>query len=391
MDRGWSFVTTVTAAQTYFEEGTSVGFGIGFLERAPDKLLVTQVYPGSAAASAGLARGDEILRIGETPETLAPVAPLVAADLANHTSTVGAMFGPATVGETRAIELAPAAGGAAVVRSLTKGSFSLDPVPAVDEAQRWRIVPRDGKILGYVALRTFVATADARLEEAFAAFKAAGVTDVVVDLRYNGGGLVSTGELLANLLGGDLAGSTMVSVTNSSLRSAYDEQTIFAPPASAVTATRIAFITTGASASASELVPNVLEPHKPGAIAFVGAKTYGKPVGQRGFRLRNCEPVVYLVSFKLENAQGDGEYFGGLPDAGFSGPLCAAEDDLLHPLGDPAEASTSAALAWLETGACPAPPAAKLGPSGALEATIPDAYPEAPEPTLAQRHVRGLF
>ena len=355
-------------------------------------------------ADAGFVRGDEILRIGETPETLAPVADAIAADAANHTNTLGAMFGPSAEGVVRSIEVRTAAG-ATQVRTMTKRVYGLDPVPAVDGAQRWRIVERNGKKLGYVALRTFVTTAEADLQAAFAAFRAAGVTDVAVDLRYNGGGLIATGELLANLLGGGLAGDEMVQWTNSSLRAVNDVSDLFGDPAAtprvdlanAIVATRVAFITTGASASASEMVPNVLEPWRP--VALVGARTYGKPVGQRGFRLRSqCDAVLYLVSFKLENAQGDAGYYEGLPDVplqgppAFSGPLCDAEDDLGHALGDPAEASTEAALTWLETGGCPGTPVAKAGAAGALRAASgPDLYPEAPAPTDAQRHVRGLF
>lgn len=382
-DRGWTFLTTAAEATSLFQEGEAVGFGLSLLTRDPD-VFVSQVYPGSAAAQAGFRRGDRLLRIGETTETLAAVTP----------QNVGTLLGPATAGVTRHFEVARGAG--TVALSATKRTFGLDPMPVVGAAgERWKIVERNGRRLGYVALRTFVATADPLLGQAFQAFAAAGVTDVVVDLRYNGGGLVSTGELLTNLLGGGISG-TMTSTRFNSRRAANDSVTPFAPPAGALPATRLAFITTGASASASELVPNALEPYKGGALALVGARTHGKPVGQVGFRLRNCESVAYVVAFKIENAQGDGEYFDGLPDVpaagdpAFAGPLCGADDDLSREPGDEAEASTAAALAFLETGACPAPPAAIAKP-GLRAARGPDAYPSAPAPTLAQRHVNGLF
>jgi carboxyl-terminal processing protease len=388
MDRGWSWITTAAASQSYFEEGTTVGFGIQNLVRGTT-LYVSQVYPGSAAAGAGIGRGDAILRIGETEGTLQDVGAAIAADLANQTNTLGALFGPSQPGVVRAFELAPAGGGAPVVRVLTKGTFGLDPVPVVGDAgQRWKIIPNGDRNVGYVALRTFVATADAPLEQAFAAFKEAGVTDVLVDLRYNGGGLVRTGELLANLLADGLAGQTMLRWTYNPRHAAENETDLFAPRAASIAATRVAFITTGASASASELVPNVLEPVR--EVKLVGKQTYGKPVGQGGFRIRGCESVVYLVAFRLENSDGDGAYFAGLPDLDFEdGQLCDAEDDLAHALGDPAEASTGAALAWLSGAGCPAP--AVAGVTKLSVAAAPDAYPAAPMPTLAQRHVAGLF
>lgn len=392
LDRGWSYVTTAAATQATLVEGTAVGFGLGLLQRG-DRLLVSQVYPGSAAADAGFLRGDEIVRLGETEATLVAVGPIIAADRENGTNGLGALIGPAAEGVTRAFEVVTA-GGATVPRAATKRAFGLDPVPATDAGERWKIFDRGAKKLGYVALRTFISTADARLVEAFRAFRAAGVNDVAVDLRYNGGGLVSTGELLADLLGGGLQGLVMARLQNNAALSRFDEVELFDPLApglldASVTATRVAFITTGASASASELVPNVLEPHR--EVALVGATTHGKPVGQRGFRVGGCETVLYLVSFRLSNAEGDGAYYAGLPDAGWIGdadPLCAAEDDLGHAQWDEAEASTSAALHWLEAGACPAPPAQQ---KAALAARGADRYPAAVAPSLAQRHVAGLF
>jgi hypothetical protein len=213
------------------------------------------------------------------------------------------------------------------------------------------------------------------------------VADVVVDLRYNGGGLLSTGEILADLLGGGLAGQTMHQLTNAPSKASLDATAPFEAQPQAVTPGRIAFVTTGASASASELVPNALEPYR--SVALVGSRSYGKPVGQRLFEIPGCSSLLALVSFQLRNAQGDGDYFDGLPDAAgaFSGPLCQAEDDLLHAPGDPAEASTAAALSWLETGTCPSPPVAfRLQRPAA-----PDGYPAPPRPSPAQVHLPGLF
>jgi C-terminal processing protease CtpA/Prc len=282
------------------------------------------------------------------------------------------------------------------VWTVTKRTYGLDPVPA------FAVINRDAQALppaGYVALRTFIGPADALLAEAFAQLELAGVQDVVVDLRYNGGGLISVAENLANLLGGGLSGSVMYDLKNNELHRDRDVRVFFAQAAGAVSLSRIAFITTGASASASELVPNVLEAYKHADVALVGAKTYGKPVGQRPFELQGCDTIVYVVSIRLVNGEGDGSYYGGLPDVpvsglpAFSGPLCDADDDLTHEQSDPAEASTAAALEWLATGICPAPVVAKaMGPASASKAgPAPDLYPEAPAPDVAQRHVRGLF
>lgn len=374
-DRGWSFVTTLAQTRTFYEEGTSVGFGIGLLVRG-SQLFVSQVFPGSAAADAGFVRGDEILLIGEPPGALVPVSQLLALP-----GALSQALGPSEPGVTRAFEVIPVGATSPTPRVASKRTFSLDPVP------EWRTFPgTTGQTLGYVSLRTFIRNADAKLVEAFQDFRASGVTHVVVDLRYNGGGLVTTAELLADLLGGGLGGTTMYSERNNALQASEDRTVPFAPLEASVAPFSIAFITTDASASASELVPNVLEPHR--SVALVGTRTHGKPVGQRGFFLvEGCDTVAFVVSFRLENSQGDGDYFGGLPDAGgaFSGPLCDAEDDLAQEQSSRLEASTAAALHFLENGECPpAPLAPALAPAV-------DVHPEPREPSFAQRHVRGLF
>lgn len=375
-DRYWSYTTTSAAQQSFFAEGTSVGFGIGLLVRETNRLFVSQVYPGSAAAGAQFLRGDEILGIGETPDTIVPVADLIAGE------TLSQAIGPPTAGLTRTFEVTPRGGGTSPPRTMTKGTFGLDPVP------QWPIfdlTAQGGPKVGYVPLRTFIAPADARLRLAFGEFQAQGVTDVIVDLRYNGGGLVSTAELLANLLGGGLGGSVMFRLQNNARHAGSDFIDTFVPESVSLAPTRTAFLVTGASASASELVPNVLEPFRQRPLALVGRQTYGKPVGQRGFTHSECDLVVYLVSFRLANSEGDGDYFGGLPATGFSGCAIRAEDDLLHDTWDRAETQTAAALEWLTTGTCPPPP---VGPLAAIPA---DTSPESLQPSEAQRHVRGLF
>jgi hypothetical protein len=212
-----------------------------------------------------------------------------------------------------------------------------------------------------------------------------------VDLRYNGGGLVSTAETLANLARAGGAGQPMFRYDFNDHHPEKDQTRTFRSEAAAIAADRVAFITTQRSASASELVPNVLEPYLP--VALVGGTTYGKPVGQVPWDLAACDLAFYLVSFRLANAQGDADYYAGLPDAGghFSGPLCPAVDDLAHAFGDPAEASVSVALQWLDSGACPAPGTTALAASPRRARAEAAAFPEVAEPTFVQRWLPGAY
>jgi C-terminal processing protease CtpA/Prc len=109
-------------------------------------------------------------------------------------------------------------------------------------------------------------------------------------------------------------------------------------------------ITTRASASASELVINALKPFIP--VVIVGSRTYGKPVGQ--YQISFCDKTLAPVSFALRNANGEGEFFGGIP------PTCPAADDLEHQIGDTHEASLREALKVVATGKCSSPPTADV-------------------------------
>jgi hypothetical protein len=113
---------------------------------------------------------------------------------------------------------------------------------------------------------------------------------------------------------------------------------------------RIAFLTTGATASASEININSMAPWV--EVAIVGEDTLGKPVGQLAFDLPNCEDRLRLVTFRSINALSQGDYYDGL--ASTLRYACAATDTLDQPPGDATEGLTAAALEWLRTGACPA-------------------------------------
>ncbi|HTN52314.1 MAG TPA: S41 family peptidase, partial [Anaeromyxobacter sp.] len=204
---------------------------------------------------------------------------------------------------------------------------------------------------------------------------AAGVSDVIVDLRFDGGGLLDVAEALADLLGGvPYGGQVMYSVAvnpnHSPAEAGFPTAVTFGSVSQSLPSlSHVAFLVTGASASASELVPNALEPYLAPSIpagqtprlALVGSSTYGKPVGQLGFTVSGCDQAILLIAFQLKNKDGEGSYFDGLPDAAgqFGGTTCQATDDLGHAMGDPAEAMTAQAISWLANGAaaCTAIPA----------------------------------
>jgi hypothetical protein len=116
--------------------------------------------------------------------------------------------------------------------------------------------------------------------------------------------------------------------------------------------TKVAFIGTGSTASASELVINGMQPFLTTNMALVGSNTYGKPVGQIALDQASCDDRLRAIAFKIENANHQGEYFSGL--ATTVPNTCRASDDVSHQLGDPAENMIKVALDYLAGRGCTA-------------------------------------
>ena len=181
------------------------------------------------------------------------------------------------------------------------------------------------------------------LDSAFSELKAGGATELVLDLRYNGGGLVSVAQHLAGLIAGSArAGEVFVQFTHNDRQSSRNSAYRFEALPQALGVQRLVVITTRGSASASEAVINGLRPYMD--VKLVGDRTYGKPVGQYGFNF--CDKVLYPVCFLVTNARGEADFFGGIPAD------CAAGDDVDHPLASPSEASLAEALYVVRNGHC---------------------------------------
>jgi len=231
--------------------------------------------------------------------------------------------------------------------SITKDIVTIDPVP-----QHRIIDAGNGVMVGYMELSQFISTADPVFDTVFAEFIAAGVDDVIIDLRYNGGGLVSTANLLGDYLGAFANdGRVFSEMQFNADRAAENNSTdFFQRQGNSIDLGRFVVIATAGTASASELVTNSMEAYFD--VTLVGANTFGKPVGQIG--LTFCEKILRPTSFRTVNAAGEGDYFDGLPVD------CAAPDDLNFAVGADDDPNMVAAMTYLNTGACPV----AAGPSG---------------------------
>ena len=390
-DRFFTFATSIAEENALINSGASAGFGIRlFYDTAANRVFVTEAFEGANGLAAGLDRGAEITAIGTSSTTLQSVSSLMASG--GPQAVVNAL-GPSTAGTSRVLRFIQP-GGATIERSITKTDFSLDPL-----SDRYGALVLDdgGKKVGYINLRTFIISdASNQLRTAFGQFAAQGVTELIIDLRYNGGGLVDVADIMGDLMGKGRTGQVWSRTVLRASKSAENETRLFRNEASAIAPTRIAFITTNASASASELVTNSMIPYLGTNMALVGSNTFGKPVGQFGFDLPSCDLRVRAIAFQTVNANDQGEYFTGL--ASVVPNTCRAGDDITRPLGDPREASIAAALDFLAGRTCTAisggvdADGANAAQRARIGLDLPERQPLTPaRPGAGDLEIPGLF
>ena len=381
-DRFFTFITSIAEENAFFNSGSSAGFGIRLsYDTTARRLFVLEAFEGAPALAAGIDRGTEILAIGTSQGNLVNVTDLFAAGGAQAVSNA---LGPSTAGTSRVLRIADQSGQNVRTITVTKTDFAITPVSSRYGA---RIIDDQGRRVGYVNLRTFINTADPALRQAFANFRAQGVTEVIVDFRYNGGGLVSIAELMGDLMGANRSTSEVFSFTTfRAEKASNNEQRNFRPQPQSIAPMKIAFIGTEGTASASELVINSFIPYLRANAALVGTDTFGKPVGQIALDRAVCDDRLRVVAFRTENSQHRGDYYDGL--ATEVEASCQAPDDIAAQLGDPAEGSTRQALDFLAGRSC-----TRIS-TGISARTVREARRELltpEEPSTAQREVPGLF
>lgn len=382
-DRFFTYITSIAEENAFFEQGSSAGFGfrLGY-DVAARRVAVIESFEGAPALAQNIDRGSELLAIGTSASTLQTVSALMASG--GPDAVVNAL-GPSDPGVTRVLRLLDQDGVERQV-TLTKTEFALDPVSDRFGA---KIINDGGKQVGYINLRTFIDTADPDLREAYLSFRNAGITELVIDLRYNGGGLIGIAELMGDLMGRNLGGQVFDYITFRPSKASNDSTYRFSPTPQSIQPTKIAFITTGSSASASEMVINSMQPYLPNtALAIVGENTFGKPVGQIALDRAACDDRLRVVALRVENANREGDYYTGL--ASTVPNSCRAFDDISRPLGDPAENMLATALTFLRGGACtPITASAEARTTARLPADR--GVLRRPVPDAVQEYVPGLF
>ncbi len=335
----YSYVADQAEFTSLLNEGEFTGLGVRLGFTDADELTALLVFSGSPAANAGLERGTRILRIdGQVPSS--------DPDQPNYFDS---LLGADEAGVTVELEIQDPDAAQSRVVSVTKAVVTID---SVQNAQVFETP--GGMTVGYLLFTNFFTeiSRDA-LRDAFSDFSAAGVDELIVDLRYNGGGSVRTSTVLGSLI----AGGPVINSGNNEIftdATANDDHPElgfierFFDETQALDLGRVVVIGTQSTASASELVINGLEPFLD--VVLVGSTTFGKPVGQHPMDF--CDKTLVAVTFQTLNADGQGDYFDGIA------PDCVADDDWSEPLSLDAnagnEASIQTALDVITTGQCPA-------------------------------------
>ncbi len=336
LDNTFSYISSASSSQAFYGDSQYLGFGFSMKFTVGYELRVTDVFPGSPASEIGFERGSEILTLnGKSIQQT------------YEDGEWNTVWGGEEEGY--AVEVTfKSANGEAKGGRMAKRVVTIPTVPLVS------IQDTGGRKTGYIVFKNFVEPSYAALDAAFAQLQEAGATDLILDLRYNGGGLIAVAQHLGGLIGGDrTSGEVFAQYVHNDKQTPRNNAIRFPRPASAFPLNRLIVITTKSSASASELIINALKPFIP--VVVIGENSYGKPVGQYGFRI--CDKMLWPVAFSLQNALGQGDYFDGFA------PDCPAADDIGHALGDPNEGSLSAALTYVRTGACPSSVAASSAAS----------------------------
>jgi hypothetical protein len=340
--------------------GTTGGYGfeLAVLKSSPPRdLRIAYVHAGSPAETAGLLRGTQFVAIDGEPV------------LDGDPDLLNASLAPAS-GEVHVFDILLPGSDIVTQVSLTAEDITLEPVQA-----RQVIQTATGNV-GYLAFHDHIATAELALMQDVQFLVEEGVSDLVIDLRYNGGGYLDIAGQLAYMVAGDqTAGQTFellqfndqydgvnpVTGQNISPIPFHTTSLGFSAtsgqPLPTLNLDRVFVLTSSGTCSASEALINGLRGVGVEVI-MIGNTTCGKPYGF--YPTGNCGSTYFTVQFQGVNAVGFGDYSDGFSPVAVPAadrldqvPGCTVADDLDHLLGDPAEARLAAALYYRDNGSCP--------------------------------------
>ncbi|NDW22322.1 S41 family peptidase [Alteromonas hispanica] len=358
---------------TLTQTGVSSGYGFEweFVSLVtPRELIVQYTEPNSPAAQAGIPRGASLKTVDGVD--------FVNANTQEAVDVINAGLFPSESGKTTNFTF-DLVDGSELTVSVTSANIEVSPV------QNVRILDTDIGKVGYFQFNTFIRTAQDSLISTFEQFIDNNVTELVIDLRYNGGGLLALASQLSYMVAGPNQTNNAIfetlqfndkypttnPVTGGTIRPTpfysneidYNEGVLTNRLLPSLSVSTVYVITTGSTCSASEAVINSLRGIDV-EVVQIGSPTCGKPYGF--YPTDNCGTTYFTIQFQGVNNKGFGDFADGFiptstPNFAFELPGCSVADDFTNPLGDANEGMLAAALAYAQTGSCPASAAGTEG------------------------------
>lgn len=327
----WSYLTTKEEFEKAFT-GQNAGHGFGFGLNAENEIFISFVYQESPAGQDGWQRGWQLLEINDKPISAYETDGGYNFDLGESTPGISNTF---------TFKLPD---GSTTTRTSVKDNYQANSVLHKE------IIEQGGKKIGYWVYNSFKATANisptksVEVEETLQYFEEGNIDELIVDLRYNGGGSVDVAEQIMNALvpaaaDGKLMYTNDFNPDKASLNDSYNfERT------NNLSLDKLVVISSRGSASSSELLINCLKPYM--EVTLVGEQTYGKPVGS--FPLSSFNSVLdqnnvelVPITFAIANAAGEAAYYDGFP-----ADILAADDPAIN-WGNLEDERLSAAISYL--------------------------------------------
>lgn len=331
LDR-WSSIIPTETFNSFFFTGEYIGVGLSHTENG----YIRYTFDNSPAAQAGLTRGDRILAVNNIT-----VDDIIAQNLWDT------IFGPRETGTQVSLLIEKTGTGLTESITITKTTVVQNTV------LHQSIIERNNRKIAYLVFNSFTALSYDELESAFKYFKAQNADHLILDLRYNGGGLLDVARTLASLIAGpQYTNRIFFTLAHNDKHQNKNFNLKLANETSALSVDQITILTSDNTCSASEAIINGLDPLLD--IKRVGETTCGKPVGMNNPEF--CDIVLSHIEFKGTNESGFGDYYNGFT------PDCTATDDAKHNFADTDEALLNEALYLLENQTC--------SPTAATQATL---------------------
>ena len=350
----FSFTAPQAEIDDFFRSGEEVGYGFNYTEQN-GRTRIAYTEPGSPAELQGIGRGAEIVAINGTP-------------LASMTREArNAALYPRSNGASNRFDILDR--GASQSRSLTLSASKITKSP-VQKAQV--LTDANQRKFGYVQFNDHIATAEAGLINAFTLFQSAAIDELVIDLRYNGGGfLYLASEVASMVAGANVNGKVFEQLKFNDKHNDWSNDPNNRLDFVTVSSNnqrlpqlglRRVFVLTGPNTcSASESIINGLSPFV--EVITLGGTTCGKPYG---FTQKNyCGTAYFAIEFSGVNHLGQGDYANGIATR------CNLADDLENDLGNRNERLLAAAFSYASTGSCPAASLGQARQASLLPQSLP--------------------